>query len=145
MNEKLQDIEAKLYMSELTFPLLREQLLRHGEIRAWYRYYRGGNQWAKKFYREENVFLVDQVIIWHQTAENGQMRIHTLKLDEIAKIERAYDFENKHSQKLVLSEVTTTLRVMDKKSKPDVVVFKRPLAEEQGDAEGFEQFMAMLD
>lgn len=145
MSEKLQEIEAQLYMSELTFPLLREQLLRHGEIRAWYRYYRGGNQWAKKFYREENVFLVDQVIIWHQTAENGEINIFSIKLNEFSKIQRSYTFESKHSQKLVLSEVTATLRTMDKKSRPDVVVFKRPLAEEEGDAAGFEEFMTLLD
>ena len=145
MNEKLQVIEAQLYMSELTFPLLREQLLRHGEIQAWYRYYRGGNQWAKKFFKEENVFLVNQCIIWQQIAENGTMNIFSLKLNEITKIQRSYAYENKHSEKLVLSEVTATLRTMDKKSKPDVVVFKRPLPEEQGDAEGFEQFIALLD
>lgn len=145
MTEQLEAIQSQLYMSELTFPLLKERLLRHGEIKAWYRYYRGGNQWAKKFFKEENVFLVDQVIIWQQTAENGEMNIFSLRLNEISKIQRAYAFENKHSKKLVLSEVTGTLRTMDKKSKPEVVVFKRPLAEEEGDAAGFEEFIALLD
>ncbi|MDD2619466.1 MAG: hypothetical protein PHC92_02170 [Syntrophomonadaceae bacterium] len=145
MTEQLKLIETQLYKSEITFPIIRERLLLAGELKAWYRWYRGGNQWAKKFFREENVFLMTSSIIWCQIDDDGQIRIHQIKPDEFAKIEHSYEFESKNSQKLILTEVLATLRVLDEKRKTDVLVFKRPLLEEQGDAEGFERFMEMFD
>lgn len=145
MTETLRLIEAQMYKSEITFSILRDHLQLAGELKAWYRYYRGGNQWAKKFFKEENVFLMSSSIIWCQIAEDGQMRIHSIKPEEFAKIERFYAFESKNSPKLVLSEVTATLRVVDKKGRPELLIFKRPLLEEQGDIAGYEHFMELME
>lgn len=145
MSEQLRLIEAGLYKSEITFPPLKERLLQSGELRAWYKYYRGGNQWAGKFFFEENVFLMSKVLIWNQIAEDGTMSIHSFVLDDIEKITRNYLFEDKSMQKLVLTEAIITLKTMKDKNKRDILVCKRPQQAEQGDVEGFEKLMALLD
>jgi len=145
MEETLKAIESNLYKSELTFPFLRERLLAAGEIRAWYRYYRGGNQWAKQFFKEENIFLMEKVIIWNRISEDGQMSIHSFRLDEIAKVERSYAFPGKNKEKLVLSQVIVTFNAMREKQQRDDLLFKRPKIEEDGDVEGFEKFASLLD
>jgi len=145
MEEQLELIKSQLYKSEVTFPLLRERLLHSGELRAWYKYYRGGNQWANKHYTEENVFLMSQVIIWNQISEDGQMDIYSIKLDEISKVERDYTYEDKTCQKLILSQAIITFKTMKDKRVRDTLVFKRPLAAEMGDIEGFERLLNFLD
>ncbi|PKM78110.1 MAG: hypothetical protein CVU90_03540 [Firmicutes bacterium HGW-Firmicutes-15] len=144
MQEQLQLIESQLYKSELTFPPLRDLLLRSGELRAWYKYYRGYNQWVGKHYTEENVFLMSHVLIWNQISENGRMTIYSFDLNEIAKIERAYAFEDKTLQKLVLSEATITFKGMKDGRTRDFVVLKRPLPAEMGNAEGFDKLLDLL-
>lgn len=145
MEETLKTIESRLYKSELTFPILKERLLASGQIRAWYRYYRGGNQWAKQFFKEENVFLMDKLIIWNRISENGQMNIHSFKLDEVAKVERDYIFPKKNQEKLILSQVIVTFNAMREKQQRDDLLLKRPKIEEDGDIEGFEKFASLLD
>lgn len=145
MTEQLRLIEAQLYKSELTFPILKERLLHSGELRAWYRYYRGGNQWAGKNFFEENVFLMSNVLIWNQITEDCAMGIHSFKLDDISKISRNYLFEDKSYQKLVLVEAIVTFNTLKDKGKRDLLVLKRPIAVEQGDIEGFEKLTALLD
>jgi hypothetical protein len=95
MEEQLKLIESQLYKSELTFPWLKERLLAYGEIRAWYRFYREANQWAKKFFKEEYFFLMSDVLLWVKIADDGQLGIHTYPLVEIAKSFRSYGFADK--------------------------------------------------
>lgn len=146
MEEQLKQIESQLYKSELTFPSLKERLLAHGEIRAWYRFYRGGNEWAQKFFKEETVFLMNEVIIWVRISEDGQMGIHCFKLDEITKSDRNYTFPSRKSKDaLVLSEVKLTLTAMKEKNQQDFLLLKRPRPEENGDVEGFETLVHLLN
>ncbi|MDD3365426.1 MAG: hypothetical protein PHZ03_10630 [Syntrophomonas sp.] len=145
MEEQLQLIESQLYKSEVTFPPLRERLLRSGELRAWFKYYHGANQWAERYYMEEHVFLMSHVLIVACLFTNGKMTISTFKLEEISRIERSYDFEDKTAKKLILSGATITLKRTRDKKHPDILLFKRPLPEEQGDPEGFEKLMDILD
>jgi hypothetical protein len=145
MEEQLQQIKATLLNSEHTFPHLQELLVRSGELRAWFKYYNGPNQWVKRFYQEENVFLMDKVIIVACLYANGKLTLRSIKLDEISRIERDYDFASKNSKDLVLSNVTILLKRTINKKNPDALVFKRPLAEEQGDPKGFEKLTDLLD
>ncbi|MDD2511235.1 MAG: hypothetical protein PHP26_07430 [Syntrophomonas sp.] len=145
MIENWQSITEQIYKNELTFPHLQERLQRGGELRAWYKYYRGGNQWAGKHFMEENVFLMEKVLVWMQIAEDGKMGIYSFKLDDISKIDRSYTFADKSQEKLVLSQATITFKTMKDNRKRDTLVFKRPLPAEQGDVEGFEQLIALLD
>jgi hypothetical protein len=145
MEEQLQQIEAQLYRSETNFPPLRERLLKSGELRAWFKYYHGPNQWVRRYYMEEHVYLMSNVLIVACLLTSGQMIIRTIGLDEISRIDREYDFADKTAQKLILAGATITLkRTVDKKH-PDVLTFKRPIPEEQGDPEGFEKFMDLID
>jgi len=145
MEEQLELIKSQLYKSEVTFPPLRERLIRSGELRAWYRYYRGGNQWANKLFTEENIFLMSQLLIWSQIYEDGKMDVYSFKLDEISKVERDYAYEDKTNQKLVLSQAIVTFKTMKDKRARDCLVFKRPVAAEMGDSEGFERLLDLLD
>jgi hypothetical protein len=145
LEEQLQQIKTQLYRSETNFPPLRERLLQSGELRAWFKYYHGPNQWVQRYYMEEHVYLMSSVIISACLFNSGKMILRTWKLDEISKIEREYDFEDKTAQKLILSGATVTFkRPLDKKH-PDTLVFKRPIPEEQGDPAGFERLMDLLD
>ncbi len=146
MEEMLKLVESQLYKSELTFSFLKERLEAAGEIRAWYRWYRGGNQWANKFFAEENIFLMNKVIIWTRISEDGQMGIHTFKLDEIAKVDREYVFpDKKNHEQLLLSQVLITFNAMQEKNKRDDLLLKRPKPEENGDVEGFLNFSRLLE
>jgi hypothetical protein len=145
MEEKLQQIKAKLLNSGHTFPPLQELLLHSGELRAWFKYYNGPNQWVKRFYQEENVFLTDKVIVVARLYANGRLNLFTVKLDEISRIERDYDFAAKDSKDLILSYVSIVLKRTIREKNPDALVFKRPLVDEQGDPEGFEKFSSLLD
>jgi len=145
MEEQLQQIKEKLYRSETNFPPLRERLLRSGELRAWFKYYHGPNQWAERYYMEELVFLMSNLLIVACPFASGKMLIRTYYLEEISKIEREYDFEDKTAQKLVLSTVTITFKRNVDKKRPYILLFKRPLPEEQGDPEGFDRVMNILD
>lgn len=146
MEEQLQLIESQLYKSEMTFPFIRERLLAHGEIRAWYRLYRGGNEWAQKFFKEETVFLMDDALIWVRISEDGQMGIHSFKLSKMTKSDRQYKFPGKKiKNELVLAEVRLTLSTINEKEKPDFLLLKRPIAEENGDPEGFEKLANLLN
>lgn len=145
MEEQLKQIEAQLYRSETNFPPLRERLLRSGELRAWFKYYHGPNQWVQRYYMEEHVFLMSNLLIVACLYTSGKMTIRTFALDEISKIDRDYDFEDKTAQKLIISGATITFkRNLDKKH-PDALFFKRPISEEQGDPEGFERLMDLLN
>ena len=146
MEEQLKLIESQLYKSEMTFPFLKERLMAHGEIKAWYRFYRGGNEWAQKFYKEETVFLMSDVLLWVRISEDGQMGIHSFKLSEMTKCDRHYKFLNKKiKDKLVLSEVKLTLSTLNEKEKQDFLLLKRPRPEENGDPEGFETLVHLLN
>ncbi|MEQ8174014.1 MAG: hypothetical protein ABRQ26_03010 [Syntrophomonadaceae bacterium] len=146
MEEQLKLIESQLYKSELTFPWLKERLLTYGEIRAWYRFYREANQWAKKFFKEEYYFLMTDVILWVKIADDGQLGIHTYPLDEIAKSFRSYGFADKKSKDaLVISELTVSFTAMKEKQVRDELVLKRPIPEENGDVEGFEKLVHLLE
>lgn len=146
MEEQLKLIESQLYKSELTFPLLKERLLANGEIRAWYKFYRGGNEWAQKFFKEETVFLMSDILLWVRISEDGQMGIHSFKLSKMTKSDRQYTFLNKKNKnELVLSEVKLTLSTINEKEKPDSLFLKRPRPEENGDPEGFENLAHLLD
>ena len=145
MEKQLQEIESKLYRSETNFPPLRERLLRSGELRAWFKYYNGPNQWAQRYYMEEHIFLMSRVLIIACLFTSGKMILRTFNLDEISRIERTYDFENKTAQRLVISEAEITFKRTRDKKHPDILLFKRPLPEEQGDPEGFEKLMDLLD
>ncbi len=88
---------------------------------------------------------MNQVIIVACLYRNGKMLLNSFKLDEISRIQREYDFEDKTEEKLILSCATITFkRTIDKKN-PDVLIYKRPLPEEQGNPVGFEKFMGLLD
>ncbi len=147
MSEKWQTIAEKIYKSELTFPHLQERLQRSGELKAWYKYYRGGNQWAGKHFTEESVFLMEKVLIWVQIAEDGKMGIYSFKLNEITKVDRIYSFADKSQDALILSQAVVTFKAMKDKNKREreTLLFKRPIPEEEGDAEGFERLVALLD
>jgi hypothetical protein len=145
MEEKLQQIKAKLFNSDHTFPPLRDLLLRSGELRAWFKHYNGPNQWVKRFYQEENVFLMDKVLIVACLFANGKISLHTFKLDEISRIERDYDFAAKGSKDLILANATITFKRTVDRKRPDALVFLRPRVEEQGDPEGFEKLMDLLN
>jgi hypothetical protein len=145
MEEQLKIIETKLYKGETNFPPLRERLQRSGELRAWFKYYHGANQWAQRYYLEEHVFLTDRVLIVACLFTNGKMTLHSFKLDEISRITRNYDFEDKTNAKLILSEAVITFKRTRDKKHPDILSFKRPLPEEQGDPLGFEELINLLD
>lgn len=145
MDEQLELIKSGLFKSELTFEPLKEKLLQSGEIKVWYKYYRGFNPWGQKFGMDENVYLLENIILVSQIYENGEMRIFTYKLDDIASIEREYSFEDKKKTKLHLSAIIFTMRGMKTARKREILTFKRPVPEEMGDAEGFEKFCALLD
>lgn len=145
MEEQLKLIEAQLYRSETNFPPLRERLLHSGEIRAWFKYYHGPNQWVQRYYMEEHVFLMTNVLIVACLYNNGKMTLRTFKLNEISRIERDYDFADKTAQKLILAGVTITFKRTRDKKHPDVLYIKRPVPEEHGDPEGFEKLMNLLD
>jgi hypothetical protein len=145
MEEQLQQIEAQLYRSETNFPPLRERLLRSGELRAWFKYYHGSNQWVQRYSMEEHVYLMNNVLIVAYLFTSGKMTIRSIGLDEISKIDRDYDFADKTAQKLILAGATITFKRTVNKKRPDALVFKRPIPEEQGDPEGFERFMDLLD
>ena len=144
MEGKLDIIEKQLYRGETNFPPLRDLLLRSGELRAWFKYYNGPNQWAQRYYMEEHVYLTDQVIIVACLYRDGRMQLNTFKLEEISRVQREYAFEDKSEQKLILASATITLKRSIDKKHPDVLVYKRPLPEEQGDPAGFENFMSLL-
>ncbi len=145
MEEKLQLIESGLYKSEVTFPPLRERLLNSGELKAWYRYYRGGNRWAEKHFMEESIFLMSQLLIWNRISEEGNVSIYTFRLDDIHTIDRSYVFKDKTSQELILSEATITFRTMKNQKLHETLVFKRPLPGELGDVEGFNNLISLLE
>lgn len=145
MEEQLRLIESQLYKAEHTFPFLKERLLHSGELRAWYKYYRGINPWAGKHFMEENVFLMSSLLIWCRISEDGQMGIHSFKLDDILRVDRNYVFEDKTSQKLILSQVTATFKALKEKGKREVLEFKRPSTADSGDIEGFENLVQLLD
>lgn len=87
---------------------------------------------------------MSQVIIVACLYRNGKLLLNSFKLEEISRIQREYDFEDQTEQKLILSCVTITFkRTVDKKN-PDVLIYKRPLPEEQGDPIGFEKFVELL-
>lgn len=145
MEEQLKQIEAKLYRSETNYPPLRERLLRSGELRAWFKYYHGPNQWVQRYYMEEHIFLMSNVLIVACLYTSGKMTLRTFKLDEISKIERDYDFEDKTAQKLILAGATIYFKRTGEKKRLETLFIKRPVPEEQGDPEGFETLMNMLD
>ncbi|MDD4172318.1 MAG: hypothetical protein PHQ94_08775 [Syntrophomonas sp.] len=145
MEGQLELIKGQLYKSETNFPPLRDRLLRSGELRAWFKYYNGPNQWIQRYYMEEHVYLMSHVIIAACLFRSGKMLLTSYKLEEISRVEREYDFEDKTEQKLILSGATITFKRTRDKKAPDVLVFKRPLPEEQGDPVGFEKFMDFLD
>jgi len=145
LEEQLQQIKGQLYRSETNFPPLRERLLHAGELRAWFKYYHGPNQWAQRYYMEEHVYLMSNHIIVACLFNSGKMILRTWKLDEISKIEREYDFEDKTAQRLILTGATIAFkRPLDKKHL-DNLIFKRPVPEEEGDPAGFDKFMDLLD
>ena len=145
MEEQFELIKSGLYKSEMTFGPLRDKLLQSGELRTWYKYYRGFNPWAQKFGMDENVYLMTNTILVSQIYENGEMRIYTYKLDDISGITREYSHADKKKTAIHLSAIELTLRGMKNGRKRDVLVLKRPVAEEMGDSEGFEKFCALLD
>jgi len=145
MDDQLQQIKATILNSEHTFPPVQKLLLRYGELRAWFKYYNGPNQWVKRFYQEENVFLMDKFLIISRHYANGKLTLFSVKLDEISRIERDYDFASKDSKDLILSNVTILLKRTLREKRPDALVFKRPLPEEQGDPQGFERLAELLD
>jgi len=145
MEEQFELIKSGLYKSELTFEPLKEKLLKTGEIRAWYKYYRGFNPWGQKFGMDENVYLMKNVILISQIYDDGEMRIFTYKLDDISAVTREYSYADKKKTKLQLSAIELTLRGMKTARKRDTLLLKRPVEEEMGDAEGFEKFCALLD
>lgn len=145
MEEQLKLIEPQLYKSETNFPPLRERLLHSGELRAWFKYYHGPNQWQERYYMEEHVFLTDRILMVACLFANGKMTLRTFKLEEISRIERTYDFEDKNATELVLSEASITFKRTRDKKHPDILFFKRPLPAEQGDPEGFDKLIDLLD
>jgi len=145
MEERLERVKSQMLNSEYTFPLLRDYLMNRGEVRASFKYYNGPNQWQKRFYQEEHVFLTDRAIVIACLYNNGKMTIVSVLLSEIARIERDYDFASKDSKNLVLANVTIRLKRTLKKKDPDELVFRRPLPEEQGDPQGYEELVALLD
>lgn len=145
MEQELQQMESQMYNGQYTFPPLKEYLLSRGVVRAGFKYYNGPNQWQQRFYQEEHVFLTDRSLVVACLWENGKMTLRTIMLDEIARIEREYDFASKDSKELVLANVTIRLKRTLKEKNPDQLVFKRPVPEEQGDPVGFEKLIALLD
>lgn len=145
MEEQLERIKAQLYRSETNFPPLLERLQHGGELRAWFKYYHGPNQWVQRYYQEEHVYLMSSVLIVACLFNNGKMIIRTYKLDEISKIEREYCFEDNTNQILILSGAAITFKRVTDKKRPDMLIFNRPVPEEQGDPEGFERLMNLLD
>jgi hypothetical protein len=145
MEEQFELIRSQLFKSELTFEPLKEKLLQSGEIRVWYKYYRGFNPWGQKFGTDENVYLMKDVILISQVYDNGEMRIFTYKLDDISNITREYSFIGKNKTEIKLSAIIFTFRGMKTARKRDMLTLKRPVPEEMGDAEGFEKFCALLD
>ena len=145
MEKQLELIKEHLFKSELTFEPLKEKLLLSGEIKAWYKYYRGHNPWAQKFGTDENVYLTDRAIIVSQIYDNGEMRIYTYKLDDISNITREYSLADKKKTAIHLSAIVLTFRGMKTARRRDILTLNRPVKEEMGDAEGFEKFCAFLD
>lgn len=146
MEEQLELIKSQLYKSEITFPWLKERLLAYGQLRAWYRFYREANQWAKKFFKEEYFFLMTDVILWVKIADDGQLGIHTYRLNEITKSFRRYDFADKKAKEaLVISEVTLSFTAMQDKTRRDELLLRRPNPKENGDDAGFEELVHLLD
>lgn len=145
MEEQFELIKAGLFKSDLTFEPLKEKLLQSGEIRAWYKYYRGHNPWAQKFGTDENVYLTDKAIIVSQIYDNGEMRIYTYKLDDISNITREYSLVDKKKNAIHLSAIIFTFRGMKTARRRDILTLSRPVKEEMGDSEGFEKFCALID
>jgi hypothetical protein len=145
MEEQLELIKSGLFKSEITFEPLKEKLLQSGEIKAWYKYYRGFNPWGQKFGMDENIYLTDKTILISQIYEDGEMRIFTYRLDDISAITREYSYTDKKKTQLHLSAIEFTLKGMKTARKRDILLLKRPVKEEMGDAEGFEKFCALLD
>ncbi len=145
MEEQLQQIKDQLYKSETNFPPLRERLQHCGELRAWFKYYHGPNQWVQRYYQEEHVYLMSHVLIAACLFNNGKMLLRTYKLDDMARIEREYSFADNTNQQLVLSKAAITFKTIGEKKRPEILIFQRPVPEEQGDPEGFEQLINLLD
>jgi hypothetical protein len=119
--------------------------MRYGELKAWFKYYHGPNQWVQRFYMEEHAFLLDQIIMVACLYNNGKLALRSYQLEEISRIERLYEFADSSEQSLRLAGVEITFKRTRDKKHPDMLTFARPLPEEQGDPEGFELFMEMLD
>lgn len=145
MEALLEKIRPTLHRSETNFPIIRNRLSRYGELKAWFKYYHGPNQWVQRFYMEEHAFLLDGMIMVACLYGNGKLLLRTYKLDEISRIERLYEFADKDEQHLVLAAVDIVFKRTRDKKHPDMLTFARPLPEEQGDPEGFEAFMELLD
>jgi len=145
MEALLEKIRPTLYRSDTNFPVIKDRLTRSGDLKAWFKYYHGPNQWVQRFYMEEHAFLLDEMIMVACLYNNGKLALRSYKLEEISKIERLYDFIDKDEQKLVLSAIEITFKRTRDKKHPDMLSFSRPLPEEQGDPEGFEAFMELLD
>ena len=145
MEEQLALIQSKLHKSETSFPILRDQLMRCGELRAWFKYYHGPNQWAQRYYMEEHLFLTKKNLLIACIYTSGKVTLRSFKLDEISRIERNYDFADKANDKLVLASVEIIFKRTRDKKHLDAIQIARPLPEEDGDPEGFERFMDLLD
>jgi hypothetical protein len=145
MEALFEKIRPTLYRSETNFPVIQNRLQRYGEPKAWFKYYHGPNQWVQRFYMEEHAFLFDQIIVVACLYNSGKLALRSYRLDEISRIERLYDFADKTEQSLVLTAVEITFKRTRDKKHPDMLSFARPLPEEDGDPDGFEVFMDMLD
>ncbi len=144
MEEQLRLVEAKLIQNESHFPPLRDYLLKKGGFREWFIYYRGVNQWNKRFYEQQLFFLLDTELLSVGIYPDGKMQFTGYKLDDFSRIQRDYEFADEDSTQMILGGITINLKTSSLKNRPEMLAFKRPLENEQGDPEGFERLMNLL-
>jgi len=144
LDEQLLSIESKLLFKESHFPRLREYLLNAGGLREWFIYYQGANQWNKRFYEQQLFLLLGQELLSAGIYPDGKMQLTGYRLDEVARVQRDFDYDENDPTQLVLCGATIHLKHSSLKNRPEALAFKRPLASEQGDPEGFERLMSLL-
>jgi len=144
LEDQIQLIESGLQLSPNQWPPLRDYLLKSGEIKAWFLYYQGANQWTKRFYDKQWFFLLERELLSVGLYTEGNMELTSYKLDEFARVVRTYGYADKECSQMILSGVSILLKHSSLKNRPEILDFKRPAESDQGDQEGFERLVSLL-
>jgi len=137
-------IESGMQLNESQWLPIRDYLLRSGEIKAWFLYYQGANQWTKRFYDKQWFFLLEKELLSVGLYADGNIELTSYKPDEFARIVRSFGYADKERTKMVLAQVSILLKHSSLKNRPESLDFKRPSELDQGDPEGYERLMNLL-